>query len=86
MFPIVVAALFSFGGWCRRFRITIEPFLNHVVIVLLGPKQSAKCLAHYCSGIVGKIRRDYGLVEFICFVNAIGKGRIEVFAEWTGGR
>src|SRR5437588_4472219 len=73
MFPIVIAALASLSRRRRRLRITVQPLLNDIVIVLLGPKQSAQRLPHYCASIVGKIGRDYGLVKFICFVNAIGK-------------
>src|SRR5437868_6633313 len=84
MFPFVIAALASLSRRRRRLRITVQPLLNDIVIVLLGPKQSAQRLPHYCASIVGKIGRDYGLVKFICFVNAIGKGLLEILIEGGG--
>ena len=41
MFPIVVATIPSFGWRRGRFGIAIQPLLDNVVIVLLGPEQPA---------------------------------------------
>ncbi len=67
MTPIAVASFEAFGRRNGLRGIAVEPIRDHVVVILLGPKQAGERLASDQSGVVGEFRRHHGGIEFVGF-------------------